>query len=66
MTTAEREVREIVCNLWAEELYQFPSPYDYRVIKGGAGNRPKLLKSPARLTFKATCNRCGYALPAST
>ena len=35
MTTAEREVREIVCNPWAEELYQFPSPYDYRVIKGG-------------------------------
>ena len=28
----------ITCNPWCEPLYQYPSPYDYRVIHGGRGS----------------------------
>ena len=38
MTTATWPARTVECNLWAQPLYQFPSPYDYRIMSGGRGS----------------------------
>ena len=38
MTLAELERPQdidVICNRWAEPLYQFPSEYDYRIMHGG-------------------------------
>ena len=36
MTTTQDRI--ITINEWAEDLYQFPSPYDYRIAHGGRGS----------------------------
>ena len=41
MTLAELERPQdidVICNPWAEPLYRFPSPYDYRIVSGGRGS----------------------------
>ena len=38
MTTATAPTRTIQYNPWAQPLYQFPSPYDYRIVEGGRGS----------------------------
>lgn len=37
MVSSTVGARVIECNDWAEPLYQYPSPYDYRIVDGGRG-----------------------------
>ena len=38
MPALEQPTKRIICNPWAEALYHYPSPYDYRIVYGGRGS----------------------------